>query len=419
MEGTKPFCISKQVVWESYKKVKANKGSAGVDDISLKDFEECLKDNLYKIWNRMSSGSYFPPPVKRVEIPKGIGSTRPLGIPTVGDRIAQTVVKMYLEPLVEPSFHPDSYGYRPGKSATDAVGMTRRRCWSSDWVIDMDIKGFFDNIDHELMMRAVKKYTDCKWILLYVGRWLKAPVILEDGTEVERSEGVPQGGVASPLLANIFLHHAFDKWMDEMYPSIKFERYADDIIVHCESKSQAHIIRKAIEKRLKLCKLELHPQKTKIVYCKDEKRCKEYPEIAFDFLGYTFRPRMSMTRKGDAFIGFNPAVSKKALKSMSDEIRAWKYGRRSDLSMEDIAKTINPIVRGWINYYGKYRPSEMFPIYRQLFHMQVKWSCRKYKKLRSYRRAKKWLQTIAKRDNSLFVYWKWWYRMDGGITRAV
>lgn len=419
MRETKPFCISKQVVWEAYKKVKANKGAAGVDDRSLEDFEEHLKDNLYKIWNRMSSGTYFPPPVKRVEIPKTGGKTRPLGIPTVGDRIAQTVVKMYLEPEVEPVFHQDSYGYRPGRSAADAVDTARKRCWRYDWVIDLDIKGFFDNIDHELMMDAVRKHTDCKWVLLYIERWLKAPVRFADGTMSAREKGTPQGGVVSPLLANIFLHHAFDQWMAERHPNIPFERYADDAVIHCVSEKQACYIKGAIEKRLRQYGLEVHPEKTKIVYCKDDQRDGEYRNESFDFLGFTFRPRKSVTRSGNYFLGFSPAVSRKALKSMGDTIRRWEFQRLSNISLEEMALVINPVVRGWINYYGRFRPSALFPIYRQLTEMQLRWVRRKYKKLRRYLKAREWLRAVAQRESNLFVHWQYWYRMHGGITRAV
>lgn len=419
MAETKPYCIEKRVVLEAYRKVKANRGAAGVDDESLKEFEEQWKDKLYKIWNRMSSGTYFPPPVKRVEIPKKDGRKRPLGIPTVTDRIAQMVVKMYLEPAVEPEFHQDSYGYRPRKSALDAVGSARKRCWGKDWVVDLDIKGFFDNIDHDLMLRAVRKHTGSRWILLYIERWLKAPVKMPDGTIEERTKGTPQGGVASPLLANIFLHHAFDRWMAEKYPSIEFERYADDIIVHCISKKQAECIKSAIEERLRICKLGLNQEKTKIIYCKDGKRKGEYPQVTFDFLGYTFQPRKAMNSKGEKFLNHSPAVSRKALKSMGEKIKGWRLNKRSYLSLKEIALETNATVRGWINYYGKYRPSALFPIFGQLMNMQVQWARGKYKNLRSYRKAKKWLMAIAKKEQSLFVHWQWLFYRGGGITRAV
>jgi RNA-directed DNA polymerase len=293
LKKAKPFAISKKVVWEAWKEVKANHGAAGVDGESISDFEEDLKDNLYKIWNRMSSGSYFPPPVRTVEIPKKSGGKRLLGIPTVSDRTAQMVVKRYLEPVLEPHFHKDSYGYRPGKSAIQAVEVTRRRCWRYDWVLEFDIKGLFDNIDHALLMRAVRKHTRCKWILLYIERWLKAPFEKEDGTLVERTKGTPQGDVISPLLANVFLHYVFDKWMERRYPQNPFCRYADDGVVHCRSKVEALQLKGVLEARFRQCNLELHPEKTRVVYCKDDDRRGNYSHTSFDFLGFTFRPRRS------------------------------------------------------------------------------------------------------------------------------
>ena len=309
MSQAKPFEISKQVVLEAYKRVKANRGAAGVDEESIQDFEVNLKNNLYKIWNRMSSGCYFPPAVRRVEIPKESGGLRALGIPTVSDRIAQMVARIYLEPKVEPYFHEDSYGYRPNKSAIDALGVARKRCWRYNWVLDLDIRGFFDNLDHELLMRAVRKHTDCKWVLLYVERWLKASVQFEDGTLINRDKGTPQGGVVSPLLANLFLHYALDEWMKKNYPNIPWERYADDAVFHCKTEAEANTLKTAIGERLGHCKLELHPEKTKIVYCKDERRQGDYPLKKFDFLGYTFRPRQSRNKWGKYFVSFSPAVS--------------------------------------------------------------------------------------------------------------
>ena len=315
MVETKPFVISKWLVWRAWLLVKANQGAAGVDGESIVKFERRLKINLYKIWNRMSSGTYFPPPVRTVKIPKGDGRERTLGIPTVGDRVAQMVVKLTLEPKVEPSFHPDSYGYRPGKSALDAVGQARTRCWRHDWVVDLDIKGFFDSIDHALMMRAVGKHTDCPWVLLTIERWLKAPAEAANGTRTDRDRGTPQGGVISPLLANLFLHYAFDLWMATNHLDVPFERYADDIVVHCRTEAQAQFIQREVAKRLAACRLELHPEKTKIVYCRRSGRSQEYPRISFDFLGYTFQPRSAVDRKGERFISFLPGVSRKAAKS--------------------------------------------------------------------------------------------------------
>ena len=312
MSEAKPYDIPKRLVWEAYQRVKANRGAAGVDGVSLAAFEQNLKGNLYKIWNRMSSGSYHPPPVRLVEIPKDTGGTRPLGIPTISDRVAQTVAKMVLEPLVEPRFHPDSYGYRPGRSALDAVGVARKRCWETDWVIDLDIRSFFDSIPHDLVERAVAHHTDLAWVRLYVGRWLRAPVERPDGTREERTKGTPQGGVASPLLANLFLHYAFDLWMHRSYPGVRFERYADDAIVHCRSEEEARSVLEAIRGRFAECGLELHPEKTRIVYCKDDDRPGQHEHIKFDFLGYTFQPRRAKNRWGRFFISFLPAISNKA-----------------------------------------------------------------------------------------------------------
>jgi group II intron reverse transcriptase/maturase len=412
LNKAKPFDISKRAVWEAYKRVKANKGAAGIDGESIAEFEEDLKNNLYKLWNRMSSGSYFPPPVRGVEIPKDDGRKRPLGIPTVADRIAQAVVKAYLEPEVEQCFHPDSYGYRPGKSAVDAVGVARQRCWRYDWAVDLDIKGFFDNLDHDLLMRAVRKHTDCKWVLLYIERWLKAPVQLEDGSLVERDKGTPQGGVVSPLLANLFLHYAFDEWMRRNYPGLPFERYADDIIVHCRSEKQARWIKAEIGKRLLGCKLELHPEKTKVVYCKDSSRGGKYPDEKFDFLGYTFRPRMSRSRKGHYFVSFSPAVSKKAAMKMRRVMRSWQVHRRSDKSIEDLSQFCNPVLRGWINYYGQYRKSELSRTFQLFNRILIRWAMRKYKRLRRrVNKAVRWLARIVRTQPWLFVHWQAGYRL--------
>ena len=406
MAEAKPFSISKRVVWQAWLRVKANQGAAGVDEESIARFEKRLKPNLYKIWNRMSSGTYFPPPVRRVKIPKPDGRERTLGIPTVGDRVAQMVLKLYLEPLVEPRFHRDSYGYRPRKSAAEAVGEARQRCWGYDWVVDLDIRGFFDNIDHALMMRAVRKHTDCPWMLLYIERWLKAPAQLEDGTLVSRDKGTPQGGVASPLLANIFLHHAFDTWMAEHYPGCPFERYADDVVVHCRSEAQARFIRRKIEERLKACKLELHPEKTKMVYCRDSNRQAESSEVAFDFLGYTFRPRPARNRQGAFFVSFLPGISTKASKAIVAEIRRWQIHRRSDQSLEDLSRFYNPTVRGWVNYYGRYYKSALDPVFSHLNRRLVRWVQQKYKRYRSQRRATRWLRAIARREPGLFAHWQ-------------
>ena len=324
MSEAKPYNIPKQLVWDAYQRVKANRGAAGVDGESLAAFEQDLKGNLYKVWNRMSSGSYFPPPVRLVEIEKDNGGTRPLGIPTVADRVCQTVAKMVLEPLVEPVFHPDSYGYRPGRSALDAVGMARTRCWATAWVIDLDIKSFFDSLDHELVERAVAHHTDIPWVRLYIARWLRAPVQRPDGTLEQRTRGTPQGGVVSPLLANLFLHYAFDIWMQRHFPGVRFERYADDAIVHCRTEQEARAVLEAIRGRFEQCRLELHPMKTRIVYCKRDGRPGEYANVAFDFLGYTFQPRLAKNRRKECFVGFLPAISAKAATAIRATIREWR-----------------------------------------------------------------------------------------------
>ena len=419
MREAKPFCISKREVWEAYKRVKANKGAAGVDDESIQDLERRLKDNLYKIWNRMSSGSYLPPPVRTVKIPKKTGGERKLGIPTVADRIAQQVVKARLEPELEPLFHADSYGYRPRKSALEAVGQARERCWRNDWVLDLDIKGFFDNLDQDLLMRAVRKHAKDRWIVLYIERWLQAPVQEEDGRLVPRAKGTPQGGVASPLLANLFLHYALDRWLAAHYPQVTFERYADDAIVHCRSEQQAQEMRRVIAERLRNCGLELHPEKTKIVYCKDDLRRGTHPNEKFDFLGYTFRPRRSKNRKGKFFINFSPAVSSRAAKAIRDQIRSWNLPKRSDKAIEDLSRMFNPIIRGWLQYYGRYYRSALYPPMRGLDRDLALWAKRKYKKLRGHlRRATRWIARLSQRAPELFAHWHMGVRR-GSVMGAV
>lgn len=408
MADVKPYTISKQVVGEAYQKVKANHGAAGVDGQSIEAFETDLKNNLFKIWNRMSSGSYFPPPVRLVEIPKATGGLRPLGIPTVADRVAQMVVKMHLEPLVEPCFHRDSYGYRPAKSALDAVATARQRCWRSDWVIDLDIKGFFDNLDHALVMKTVRHHDKTPWVLLYIERWLKAPVQRRDGTQQERTKGSPQGAVVSPLLANLFLHHAFDTWMQRSHPDIQFERYADDVIVHAKSKAAAEQLLEAIRKRLAECGLELHPEKTRIVYCQDSDRTGQHEHIKFDFLGYTFRPRRAKNRRGKFFVSFLPGVSNKAAKAIQATIRDWRLAAtRNNQSLEDLAHLVNPSVRGWVDYYGRFYRSALTPVLRHLERALIRWACRKYKRFRGHpTNAARWLGQVARRDPNLFVLWQ-------------
>ncbi len=408
MGATKPFTIDKWLVYEAYKAVKANAGSAGVDQQTLDEFETDLKGNLYSIWNRMSSGCYFPEPVKAVAIPKKSGGERILGVPTVADRVAQTVVKRVIEPAMEAKFLPDSYGYRPGRSALGAIGVTRERCWRYDWVLEFDIKGLFDNIDHALLRRALRKHVQCEWAMLYIGRWLTAPLQRADGTRVERTRGTPQGGVVSPVLANLFMHYAFDVWMTRTHPETPWCRYADDGLVHCRTEQAAQAIKAALEARLRQCGLEMHPDKTKIVYCKDGQRKGKYPNTQFDFLGYTFRPRLVKNRKRNSmFVNFTPAVSNAALKSMRQTTRKGNFRNRSNLSLAEIARLHNPILRGWLGYYGRFCRSAMYPVLRHFNRTLVAWAMKKFKRLHGHKiRASRFLKGIAEKCPYLFVHWQ-------------
>ena len=403
----KPFKIDKRQVHEAYKAVKSNQGAAGVDGQTLEQFESDLKRNLFKIWNRMSSGSYFPPPVRAVSIPKKSGGERILGVPTVGDRIAQMVVKQLIEPDMEAIFLPDSYGYRPGKSALQAVGVTRERCWKYDWVLEFDIKGLFDNIDHTLLLKAVRKHVTCSWAVLYIERWLTAPME-RDGVRRARMCGPPQGGVISPVLANLFLHYTFDLWMKRTYPHLLWCRYADDGLVHCQTEQEAEALKVALQARLAECQLELHPDKTRIVYCKDIKRTVEYPTVMFDFLGYCFRPRLvKNTRTKQLFWGFNPAVSPGALKDIRSTIRALKFRRQTHLSLEDIAQRLNPLLRGWIGYYGRYTPSALQPLFRHVDLTLVGWARRKFKRFGAHlTQAHCFIKQVARDQVDLFTHWR-------------
>lgn len=406
---TKSFSISKHVVWNAYKQVRANRGSAGIDKQSLNDFEKDLKRNLYKIWNRMSSGSYYPPPVKQVGIPKKDGGTRYLGIPTVADRVAQMVVKTYLEPQWDALFHPNSFGYRPGKSALDAIAVTRRRCWKYNWVVEFDIRGAFDNIDHELLMKAVRKHTTEKWQVLYIERWLTAPFITPDGETVTRTKGTPQGGVVSPLLMNLFMHYVFDAWMSRTFPCLPFARYADDAVIHCRTLTQAKRVMEMLDSRLQECHLNIHPEKSSIVYCKDTRRKVNSKVVQFTFLGYTFSPRNAVNNKGEYFTSFVPAVSKAAMKKMKATVRSWKLHRRTSISLEALLKSINRVFKGWYNYYGKFRPSDFREISDYINRKLMHWARRKYKPLKSRLIASyEWLKRISEENRNLCVCWRYY-----------
>jgi RNA-directed DNA polymerase len=404
----KPFDISKWEVWEAFGEVKANKGAPGVDGQSLEEFEKDLKGNLYKIWNRMSSGTYFPPPVRAVEIPKQHGDgTRMLGIPCVGDRVAQTVVARHLMKRVEPVFHPDSCGYRPGRSAHDAVERCRERCWRKDWVIDLDVQKFFDSVRWDLLVRAVGAHTDAAWVVLYVRRWLAAPLQLPDGTLQERGRGTPQGSPVSPVLANLFMHYAFDSWLAREFPAVEFERYADDAVVHCVTERQAGQVLAALGNRMEEVGLRLHPGKTRIVYCQDKWRRGSYEHTSFDFLGFTFRQRTAKDRNGQMFMRFLPAISKDAKEKISREIRSWRVHRQIGLTFAGLARRVNPVVAGWMRYYGRFYRSALYPLLARINAYLVQWIRKKYKRLAGLKKALRCLAGAAARCPRLFAHWQW------------
>jgi RNA-directed DNA polymerase len=406
--AVKSYDIPKQAVWEAYRKVAANKGAPGVDEVTLGEFEADLRNNLYKVWNRMSSGSYFPPPVRAVEIPKPHDrGVRLLGVPTIADRVAQTVVAGYLEERAEPRFHPDSYGYRPGKATWEAVGVCRQRCWRYDWVIDLDVQKFFDTVPWPLVVKAVEAVTDCRWVLLYVKRWLAAPLQMPDGTLTERDKGTPQGSAASPILANLFMHFALDNWMARRFPDCPWERYADDAVVHCRTRRQAEEVLAALAERMEQVGLRLHPDKTRIIYCKDGRRRGDHEHTSFTFLGFTFRARKAVDKKGEMFTSFLPAMSTEALQAKSDELRAMRIHHRTTSSLDDLAAWLNPIVAGWMGYYGRFYRSAMSPLLIRVSTYLRRWAGKKYRRLRSHGRFRRWWMGLLDRQPRLFAHWRW------------
>jgi group II intron reverse transcriptase/maturase len=407
VKGAKPFEISKWEVFRAWEKVLANKGAPGVDEVSLGEFRKDLENNLYKVWNRMSSGTYFPPPVMAVEIPKADGGTRLLGVPTVADRVAQTVAASRIEAAVEPLFHPDSYGYRPRKGALDAVGKCRERCWEHDWVIDLDVRRFFDSVPWDLIVKAVEAHVKEPWVILYVRRWLAAPLRMPDGSLAERDRGTPQGSSVSPVLANLFMHYAFDKWMERTFPGCPFERYADDAVVHCSSEEEAREVLVALEERMKQVGLELHPDKTRIVYCRDGRRNSPWDgPVSFDFLGYTFRARSAQGKRG-RFTGFNPAASDKAVKAMSETVASWHLRRHVGLTWEQLAQWIGPVIRGWMAYYGRFNRSKLYPLLARINYHVREWLRAKYRRLRPIKALDRaWGRVTAQRPGAL-PHWRW------------
>jgi len=398
--------IPKRLIWAAWLKVKGNSGAAGADGVTIEQFEVRLQDNLYRLWNRMSSGSYFPGPVRAVEIPKK-GGTRILGIPNVIDRVAQSAAVLALEPDVEKVFHDDSYGYRPGRSPVDAVRVCRQRCFKRDWVVDLDVKAFFDSVPWDLMLKAVARHTGQKWVLLYVERWLKAPMLMPDGTLIHRVKGTPQGGPISPLIANVFLHYGFDLWMTREFPGVWFERFADDVVVHCVTERQARQVREAIGRRLADVGLQLHPDKTRLVYCKDYKRCLDYDQVSFTFCGYMFCPRKAYDKvRKKAYTGFLPAVAPGKLTDMSRKAASWRLHRRTTQTLDDLAREVNPVLRGWLTYFTVFYPSAVNPIGERMDRHLMRWARRKYKRLeRSDKRARAWLCGVRKRSPGLFAHW--------------
>src|SRR5690554_3088824 len=406
---TKSIPISRQMIWAAYQKVRSNKGSAGVDAISMEEFDVNRSKHLYKLWNRMASGSYFPPAVKEVEIPKKDGKIRKLGIPTISDRVGQMVVKMFIEPRIEEIFSTNSYGYRPHRNAHQALQKVRENCWKQDWVIDLDIKGFFDNIDHAKLMLSVNKHVLEKWAVLYIERWLEADVLTKSGQFIQKQgKGTPQGGVISPLLANLFLHYAFDKWLENTDKDVRFTRYADDVIIHCKSNAHAEQTLNAVHQRMETVGLELHPQKTKIVYCRDYRRKGKYRTVKFDFLGYSFQPRSAYSKKiRKMFIGYDCAISISSRKRIADKLEALNVNKLNFKTIGGVAQYLNPIIRGWVHYYGKFKMYELTKVFRLLSKRLVWWARRRYKRYKtSIRKGYQWLSTVRKQYPTLFYHWQ-------------
>ena len=404
--------IEWEQIREAYRRVKSNGGRAGVDGIPIETVSANYRKYLYTLWRGMASGSYFPKSVRQVLIPKGDGKMRPLGIPTVVDRVPQQVIATELETIVDRQLSPNSFGYRPNKSAHGAIEQCRENCLKYSWVIDLDIKSFFDTIDHELLLKAVQFYTKETHILMYVKRWLEATIPLPDGTEQSpNGKGTPQGGVISPILANIFLDIVFDRWMGKNYPENPFERYADDIVIHCRHIKEALRLLEAIKQRMKSCKLELNQEKSKIVYCRRNQKRQPPFKVKyqkFDFLGFTFKPQ-TVKERGRIKLGFTPAISQKSISRWSEELRKMDIHRWMHFPLTKIAEILRPKLRGWLNYYGKFRISEMRKLFKPLHLRLTKWIRNKYRRYRkkNWYCAFQYLQQISKSYPYLFEHWKY------------
>lgn len=399
--------ITKQMVKKAYVKVKSNQGSAGVDKESLELFQSDLLKNLYKLWNRLSSGSYFPKPVREVIIPKSNGGRRRLGIPTVSDRIAQEVIKGYIEPRLEAMFHKNSYGYRPLKSAHGAVEAVRENVRQYGWVLDIDIKNFFDEVDHELLLKALDCHVDEKWVKMYIRRWLECSSQSLDGTLISKEgKGTPQGGVISPLLSNLYLHYVLDKWLEKHHPQVAFVRYADDVVVHCNNEEEANDLLAAIGKRLQECQLRLNEEKTKIVHCQDYRNEKKNYKKKFDFLGFTFQPDSRWNKEGQMYWWYDCAISQSA---QSRILTGWKklnFHRQSSLTIQEIATMVNLQMRGIISYYGKYKKWTLQKLIWQFHFRLAKWVLNKYKALKgNYSKAYQWIKSIKLSYPTMFYHW--------------
>lgn len=401
---TKVHPITKRMVLDAFKQIRNNGQAAGVDGLSIREYESKLSQNLYKLWNRLTSGSYHPAPVRERRIPKKGGGQRNLGICNVEDRIAQQVVRQRIEHKIDPTFHPDSYGYRPGRHAHHAIEMATQRCFKNNWVLDLDVKAFFDTIDHQLLMKAIKRYTDEKWVLIYIERWLRAGVLKESGSIDSKSEGTMQGSVISPLLANVFMHFVLDKWMEKNYPKVPFERYCDDVIVHCKSEQQAVNIKANLTARLQACKLNISEEKTRIVFCKNQtnRRAKTDNHSSFDFLGYTFKPKLVPTKKGILLLTL-PSMSQKSKNGVMEKLREMKIYKRKD-SVQDLARDLNSKMRGWMAYYGAFNKWGMGTIWWNVSRILVKWVSRNRKW--NKKKAVKWLKKIYQDHPGMFAHWK-------------